>query len=130
MKRRNTIKSFFFISGIILLYPILSFLAKRKERPPEEITVSKYIYPGEYLLENRFVIFNDENNIICISRKCTHLGCILNYDHSKKMFICPCHKSRFNWDGRFIDGPAKKDLVRFEVALLDEKRGYVVKIPR
>lgn len=36
----------------------------------------------------------------------------------------------FNWDGKFIEGPAKKDLMIFEIAKLEDNKGYLVKIPR
>lgn len=44
------------------------------------------------------------------SYKCTHAGCQATWDEKKEMFICPCHGSKFDKDGKVIEGPAKEDL--------------------
>lgn len=41
---------------------------------------------------------------------CTHMGCELEYNDGERSFDCPCHGSRFNYDGRVIEGPAHTDL--------------------
>ncbi len=38
------------------------------------------------------------------------MGCILNYLEEKEEFRCPCHKSRFDKNGKLLRGPAKRDL--------------------
>lgn len=130
MIKRKFLKILIYLGSFAFLYSIIRFIGIRKHRPPEEILVHKILKSGEYFIDKKFVIFNFDESITCISRKCTHLGCILNYDHQKKIFICPCHKSRFQWNGKFIDGPAKKDLMIFDIAKLEENNGYIVKIPR
>ena len=46
---------------------------------------------------------------------CTHLGCELEYNNAEKSFDCPCHGSRFNYDGKVIEGPAKDDLKKIDI---------------
>ena len=41
---------------------------------------------------------------------CTHMGCILGWDASRKEWSCPCHGSRFATDGTVRSGPAKRPL--------------------
>jgi len=41
---------------------------------------------------------------------CTHMGCELVYNDAEKTFDCPCHGSRFNYDGKLIEGAAIDDL--------------------
>ncbi len=41
---------------------------------------------------------------------CPHLGCRFNWHPNQKLFICPCHHSVFNIDGKVISGPAPRPL--------------------
>ncbi len=42
--------------------------------------------------------------------RCSHLGCALNYNESEKCYECSCHGSKFNKNGKIIEGPANKNL--------------------
>ena len=81
-------------------------------------------------MEQEFVLFQEDFGSYAVSRTCTHLGCRINYLEEKSIFLCPCHQSRFKKTGAYISGPAKKDLPRFQVKVLENGEGYVVYIPR
>lgn len=42
--------------------------------------------------------------------RCPHLGCKLNWNPAENTWECPCHGSRFDSQGRLINGPAQTDL--------------------
>lgn len=42
--------------------------------------------------------------------RCTHLGCVLRENRAEGSWDCPCHGSRFDADGKVIQGPAVRDL--------------------
>ena len=41
---------------------------------------------------------------------CAHLGCELTWNEVTKTWDCPCHGSRYEHDGKLIEGPAVHDL--------------------
>ena len=43
---------------------------------------------------------------------CTHLGGVLRWNTAEGSWDCPLHGSRFDADGRVIEGPATRDLAR------------------
>lgn len=49
------------------------------------------------------------NLITPTAPRCPHLGCALKYNKQEHTWDCPCHGSRFEKDGKLIDGPATDD---------------------
>lgn len=56
--------------------------------------------------------FNDK--LYLVDTTCTHMGCDLEYNNAERTFDCPCHGSRFNYDGSVIEGPAVKNLKQID----------------
>lgn len=60
---------------------------------------------------NPVAAYRDESGVLHkVSAVCTHLACIVRWNNSERSWDCPCHGSRFDIDGRVIQGPAVKDL--------------------
>lgn len=45
-----------------------------------------------------------------VSTKCTHLGCELTWNADELTWDCPCHGSRFDYNGKLINNPALESL--------------------
>ena len=59
----------------------------------------------------RVAAFRDEDGTLhALSPVCTHLFCHVKFNDAERTWDCPCHGSRFDVDGRVIEGPAVKDL--------------------
>ncbi|NPA95223.1 MAG: Rieske 2Fe-2S domain-containing protein [Thermodesulfobacteria bacterium] len=131
MTRRSLLKKW--LSGVfftVLTLPVISFWKSQRYRPPLERRISRVLKPGQFLVEPEFVLFETSKGPVAVSRTCTHLGCRINFIEEKSMFLCPCHQSKFTKSGKYIAGPAKKDLQKFKVKTLENGAGYLVYIPR
>lgn len=52
----------------------------------------------------------EDGEIYTVKPVCTHLGCELHFNNVEKIWECPCHGSKFSYDGKNIEAPANKDL--------------------
>lgn len=60
---------------------------------------------------NKIGVYKDNSGkIYTVKPICTHLGCELTWNQFDKTWDCPCHGSRFNYDGKLLYEPALKDL--------------------
>lgn len=67
--------------------------------------------------EGRFHITHPENGLMALYNVCTHLGCIPKWQGARGRFECPCHGSKYELDGTWIEGPAPRSLDRFEMTI-------------
>lgn len=56
----------------------------------------------------RYGVYKDSNGKLHkVSVKCPHLGCMLHWNPEELSWDCPCHGSRFDYDGNLLDNPAQ-----------------------
>jgi cytochrome b6-f complex iron-sulfur subunit len=67
------------------------------------------------------VIRRDESKFLAFSAKCTHLGCIVNWDDSQKTINCPCHAGVFSAEGKPVSGPPPKPLKEYKVVVVGKE---------
>jgi len=51
---------------------------------------------------------------------CTHLGCLPKWVPNNNRFECPCHGSKYQKNGHYIEGPAPRSLDRFKTVVTFE----------
>jgi glycine/D-amino acid oxidase-like deaminating enzyme/nitrite reductase/ring-hydroxylating ferredoxin subunit len=61
-------------------------------------------------LAQRAVYRDDRGELHALSARCSHLGCIVNWNSGERTWDCPCHGSRFASSGEVIMGPAVQPL--------------------
>jgi nitrite reductase/ring-hydroxylating ferredoxin subunit len=53
---------------------------------------------------------DDKGGLHTISTTCQHMGCEANWNNAEETWDCPCHGSRYDFDGKVIEAPTVKDL--------------------
>ncbi len=64
-----------------------------------------------------------------ISSVCTHLGCTVAWNAEQKQFLCPCHGSRYDPQGRVVHGPARRNLGLVTVVVKQNQVRLVARQP-
>jgi Rieske Fe-S protein len=56
-------------------------------------------------------LYRDEDGKLhAVNPACTHIKCTVSWNAAEKSWDCPCHGSRFSFDGTMLTAPARKDL--------------------
>eukprot|EP00899_Mesostigma_viride_P010102 jgi/Mesvir1/19093/Mv12844-RA.1 len=90
--------------------------------------------PGSYALvqglkgDATYLVVDSANHIkhFGINAVCTHLGCVVPWNIAENKFMCPCHGSQYDPDGKVVRGPAPLSLA---LAHADIEDGTVVLSP-
>lgn len=59
-----------------------------------------------------------------INAVCTHLGCVVPWNANENKFMCPCHGSQYNSEGKVVRGPAPLSLALANAAVADDKIAF------
>lgn len=88
-----------------------NFIAQRIDLPEEHTGNIEKGHGGivEYKGQKAGVYKDSEGKVFAISTKCPHLGCELHWNADELTWDCPCHGSRFDYEGNWIQGPATKN---------------------
>ena len=76
----------------------------------------------------RFHIARTEQGLYTLYGVCTHLGCLPKWVPTNNRFECPCHGSKYELNGQWIEGPAPRGLDRF-IATITYADGESVTTP-
>ena len=60
-----------------------------------------------------YLVVSDEGETLesyGINSICTHLGCVVPWNANENKFMCPCHGSQYNAQGKVVRGPAPLSL--------------------
>jgi cytochrome b6-f complex iron-sulfur subunit len=105
-------------SGLLGLGGLMRFLSypSQPTTPSEfELGPATDYAPGSrtVLPEVPALLIHTENDFKALSLVCTHLGCTVKSQPDG--FVCPCHGSRFDLQGKVKRGPASKPLSSLRV---------------
>ncbi len=122
------------VGGVALgaLYPVVSFFIPKstggggagiaaKDKLGNDVLASEFVaarQPGDRSLaqglkgDPTYLIVSEDEDIASygLNAVCTHLGCVVPWNTSEDKFICPCHGSQYNNEGKVVRGPAPLSL--------------------
>jgi cytochrome b6-f complex iron-sulfur subunit len=124
------------------LYPVVKYFIPPSSGGPgggvtakdalgNDISVSKFLdshNPGDRTLAQGLkgdptylVVTNDKTLAdYGLNAVCTHLGCVVPWNASENKFICPCHGSQYNSEGKVVRGPAPLSLALAHADVQDD----------
>ena len=90
---------------------------------------SEYAADGVYdaFRGEGFFLVRWGEQLAALSSVCTHKGCKVR-PQGDGSYLCKCHGSRFDRDGKVMNPPAKRDLPRLDVSVNDAGR-VLVQLP-
>jgi glycine/D-amino acid oxidase-like deaminating enzyme/nitrite reductase/ring-hydroxylating ferredoxin subunit len=69
---------------------------------------------------HKVAAYRDDKGLLHLrDATCTHLRCIVDWNSAEKSWDCPCHGSRFDPEGRVLNGPALADLAPVSADVAD-----------
>lgn len=68
---------------------------------------------------SRAWVTQTEQGALALYNVCPHLGCLYGWQEVANRFECPCHGSKYQKDGTYIEGPAPRSLDRFGIRFMD-----------
>lgn len=91
---------------------VKNFIAQRISIPEEHLGNIQKGHGGiiEYKGEKVGVYKDNGGSVFTVSTKCAHLGCELHWNSDELTWDCPCHGSRYDYKGNWIESPTNKSL--------------------
>ena len=96
-----------FLSDIPLSTPFKVSYTSVKKDAWLQTTAKKTVY----------VVKKSDSDVTVFSTVCTHLGCAVHWDETKKEFLCPCHGGVYDVEGKVLAGPPPRSLDRLTVKI-------------
>ena len=64
----------------------------------------------------RIGVYREDNgDYFCINPVCTHMKCAVSFNGAEKTWDCQCHGSRFDVNGKILEGPAVYPLQKIKI---------------
>lgn len=98
---------------------ISGLIAKQETGAQEEVENAGIFSPQRFVLSaSAKTLYQDSlhatkgltKGMLSNPPRCPHMGCQLEWNPDEESWDCPCHGSRFDVEGKLLNGPAQKNL--------------------
>jgi cytochrome b6-f complex iron-sulfur subunit len=93
-----------------IVVPKSEFIFKKKE----EIKTRNYVFIKSDNQKYPICLYKINDNYVAYWTECMHQGCEVEVQGNR--FVCPCHGSTYDLEGRVTKGPAEKNLKSFKTS--------------
>ncbi len=129
-----------------MLYPVVKYFippasgaagggVTAKDALGKDVVVSEFLAThnaGDHVLaqglkgDPTYIIVKEDKSIadFGLNAVCTHLGCVVPWNPNENKFMCPCHGSQYNSEGKVVRGPAPLSLALVHAAVEDDKVAF------
>lgn len=88
-----------------------NYIAGKLKPVPSDIDIEKGEAKAVEIEGSKMGVYRDDKgHLHTVDTTCTHLGCELKWNNAERSWDCPCHGSRFTYEGEVIEGPAFNEL--------------------
>ncbi len=103
-------------------YVMSSVPVELAHRAPRDLLIAKTVgrtledlAPGQGgvvdVKGDKLAVYIDvDGTVHALSPRCAHMGCMVDWNDGDKSWDCPCHGSRYRFDGEVFHGPATRGL--------------------
>jgi Rieske Fe-S protein len=101
-----------------------------EETPELQQVGGAYRLEIEDLDKDILIARTDVDTYVAVDIKCTHKGCQVGYKQEMEKtpyFECPCHGSKFDMEGKPLNGPAKIPLGTYQTRVVEGE--LIISIP-
>lgn len=106
-------------AAALTVQPLVRYLTSKEDRLQTSLVIYNLSLPEnsgwQKAAGRRVWVRRDASGVAAIVATCTHLGCEVNYHADKGEWLCPCHASVYDEEGRPVSGPALRPLARAAV---------------
>lgn len=128
--RRKFLKTFLFMLGFLAAWPVRLARAKKLAISLDKVEALQKVGGALILkIKDREILFirDSEESIRSLDPTCTHEKCQVAFNAEKKTIDCPCHGSRYDLEGKVLQGPAPKPLESFD-SYIDAKNRIIISL--
>jgi Rieske Fe-S protein len=124
-------KRFFKWAGLAALVPLAKIWHEAVDskqafsKRERELIITKDLPDGIHFFEG-VILVKQNGKFNLLSAKCTHLGCRID-KMENELLVCPCHGSKYDFQGKPVLGPAARPLAEFNFQIEEKDGSYLIR---